>query len=109
LQHLLKLNARDVHGAGRIAAAVLVAAPLLSTCEADHIAARAVPEERGLHETVFSRAPLNGRSRPWSEPFALRFRAAREDGRVVEGFLFSANESAQDAPLLADTAEAPQS
>lgn len=82
---------------------------ILSACEADHIAARAVLEEQGLHPVAFSMAPLVGRPCGWGEPFALRFRAVREDGSVAAGILCSADESAQDARLLADTSEAPRS
>jgi hypothetical protein len=54
-------------------------------------------------------APLVGRPCRWGEPFALRFRAVRENGQVVAGTLCSADETAQDARLLADTVEARQS
>ena len=42
----------------------------------------------------------------WGEPFAVRFLAVTEDGRIVGGILCSAEETAQDARLLADTPEA---
>lgn len=81
---------------------------MLSACEADHISARAVLEEQGLHAVALSMAPLVGCPCAWGEPFALRFRAVRKDGSVAAGILCSADESAQDARLLPD-AEAPRS
>jgi hypothetical protein len=42
LRHLLKPNARDVHGAARMAAASLAMFLVLSGCDADEVAARAI-------------------------------------------------------------------
>lgn len=84
---------------------ILAAAVMLTACEADQISARAVLEEQGFHAIAFAMAPPVGRPCAWGEPFALRFRAVREDGAVVAGVLCAADESARDARLFADPSE----
>lgn len=74
----------------------------LAACEADPIAARATLTELGFHGIALSRAPLTGRPCAWGEPFAVRYRAVTEDGRIVNGILCSADEATEDARLLPD-------
>ncbi|MEE7449383.1 hypothetical protein MRF4_17095 [Methylobacterium radiotolerans] len=83
--------------------ALLLAATLaLASCEADAIAARATLKDLGFHGITLSRAPLTGRPCAWGEPFAVRYRAVTEDGRIVNGILCSADEATEDARLLPD-------
>lgn len=83
--------------------ALAVSASLaLAGCEADPIAARATLTELGFHGIALSRAPLTGRPYAWGEPFAVRYRAVTEDGRIVNGILCSADEATEDARLLPD-------
>ncbi|MGU3476433.1 hypothetical protein [Methylobacterium sp. D48H] len=74
----------------------------LAACEADPIAARATLTELGFHGIALSRAPLTGRPCAWGEPFAVRYQAVTEDGRIVKGILCSADEATEDARLLPD-------
>lgn len=74
----------------------------LAACEADPIAARATLTDLGFHGIALSRAPLTGRPCAWGEPFAVRYRAVTEDGRIVNGILCSADEATEDARLLPD-------
>lgn len=74
----------------------------LAACEADEVAARATLTELGFHAIALIRAPAFGRPCAWGEPFAVRFRAVREDGTVVSGTMCSADETTKDARLLAD-------
>ena len=74
----------------------------LASCEADPIAARATLTELGFHGIALSRAPLTGRPCAWGEPFAVRYRAVTEDGRIVAGTLCSVDEATEDARLLPD-------
>lgn len=74
----------------------------LAACEADPIAARATLTELGFHGIALSRAPLTGRPCAWGEPFAVRYRAVTEDGRIVAGTLCSVDEATEDARLLPD-------
>ncbi|MDE3749432.1 hypothetical protein [Methylobacterium radiotolerans] len=83
--------------------ALLLAATLvLAGCEADAIAARATLKDLGFHGIAVERAPVFGRPCGWGEPFAVRFRATREDGSAVAGTLCSADEATEDARLLTD-------
>ena len=77
----------------------------LAACEADHVAARAVLHDMGFHGIAITPAPPVGRPCAWGEPFAVRFRAVREDGAAVSGTLCAADEAAEDARLIADHAE----
>ncbi|MDH2313369.1 hypothetical protein [Methylobacterium brachiatum] len=86
-------------------ALALAAALCLAGCEADAIAARATLTELGYHGIAIRPAPMFDRPCGWGEPFAVRFRAVTEDGRIVGGILCSADETAHDARLLADTPE----
>ena len=88
--------------AARIFARAVAAALVLAGCEADPIAARATLTELGFHGIALSRAPLTGRPCAWGEPFAVRYRAVTEDGRIVNGILCSADEATEDARLLPD-------
>ncbi len=81
---------------------LLAATLVLAGCEADPIAARATLTELGFHGIALSRAPLTGRPCAWGEPFAVRYRAVTEDGRIVNGTLCSADEVTEDARLLPD-------
>ncbi len=74
----------------------------LAACEADAIAARATLKDLGFHGIAVERAPVFGRPCGWGEPFAVRFRATREDGSAVAGTLCSADEATEDARLLPD-------
>lgn len=74
----------------------------LASCEADEVAARATLTELGYHGVALQQAPTFGRPCAWGEPFAVRFRATREDGSVVAGTLCSSDESTEDARLLTD-------
>ena len=108
----LKLNDAEVMTSGRAverasrrparACALAVAAALvLAGCEADPIAARATLTELGFHGIALSRAPLTGRPCAWGEPFAVRYRAVTEDGRIVNGILCSADEATEDVLMFA--------
>jgi hypothetical protein len=77
----------------------------LAGCEADAIAARATLTELGYHGIAIRPAPMFDRPCGWGEPFAVRFRAVTEDGRIVGGIHCSADETAHDARLVADTPE----
>lgn len=74
----------------------------LAACEADEVGARATLTELGFHAIALHRAPLTNRPCAWGEPFAVRFRAVREDGTVVSGTMCSADETTTDARLLTD-------
>ena len=74
----------------------------LVACEADAIGARATLKDLGFHGIAIERAPVFGRPCGWGEPFAVRFRATREDGSAVAGTLCSADEATEDARLLPD-------
>ncbi|MFB0490227.1 hypothetical protein ABIE45_002813 [Methylobacterium sp. OAE515] len=74
----------------------------LAACEADEVAARATLTELGFHAIALRQAPAFGRPCAWGEPFAVRFRAVREDGTVISGTMCSADETTTDARLLAD-------
>lgn len=74
----------------------------LAACEADAVAARATLTELGFHGIAIERAPMTGRPCGWGEPFAIRFRAQREDGTTVTGTLCSADEGTEDARILPD-------
>jgi hypothetical protein len=86
-------------------ALALATALSLAGCEADAIAARAALTDLGYHGIAIRPAPMFDRPCSWGEPFAVRFRAVTEDGRIVGGILCSADETARDARLLADTPE----
>jgi hypothetical protein len=98
---------RAVERASRrpVRACALLATLALAGCEADAIAARATLADLGYHGIAIRPAPLFDRPCAWGEPFAVRFRAVTEDGRIVGGILCSADETARDARLLADTPE----
>lgn len=83
-------------------ALALAATLALTACEADAIAARATLAEWGYHGIAILPAPVFGRPCRWGEPFAVRFRAMREDGTAVSGVMCAADESAEDARLLVD-------
>ena len=83
-------------------ALALAATLALASCEADAIAARATLAEWGYHAVAIQPAPILGRPCRWGEPFAVRFRATREDGTAVSGTMCSADETAEDARLLVD-------
>ena len=77
----------------------------LVACEADTIAARATLTELGYHGIAIRPAPAFGRPCAWGEPFAARFQAVTEDGRIVAGTICAADETSRDARLLADKPE----
>ena len=74
----------------------------LASCEADHVAARVVLQEWGLHGVSIFAAPTFGRPCRYGEPFAVRFRAVREDGVILVGTLCARDEGADDSRLLLD-------
>ncbi|AYO85359.1 hypothetical protein [Methylobacterium brachiatum] len=78
---------------------------VVAGCEADAIAARATLADLGYHGIAIRPAPIFDRPCAWGEPFAVRFRAVTEDGRIVSGILCSADETTRDARLLTDTPE----
>ena len=95
---------RAVERASRrpVRACALLATLALAGCEADAIAARAALTELGYHGIAIRPAPMFDRPCGWGEPFAVRFRAVTEDGRIVGGILCSADEATEDARLLPD-------
>ena len=83
-------------------AALSVLSALLAGCEADHVAARSALADLGFHGVAITPAPAIGRPCAWGEPFAVRFRAVRDDGVIVRGTLCSVDEASEDARLLPD-------
>ena len=86
-------------------ALALAATLTLAGCEADAIAIRAALTELGYHGIAIRPAPAFGRPCAWGEPFAARFQAVTEEGRIVSGMICSADETARHARLLADKPE----
>ncbi|MDP4005103.1 hypothetical protein [Methylobacterium sp. NEAU K] len=74
----------------------------LASCEADEVAARSTLKDLGFHGIAVERAPVFGRPCGWGEPFAVQFRATREDGTPVAGTMCSVDEATEDARLLPD-------